>query len=137
MFAAQELATAVQYRLAVVVVVFNNNAFGNVLRDQTEQFAGRDIGSRLTNPDFVRFAESFDVGAQRVIDLFHEHRAEGFAGLQPQAALVELFGESLQTSTRRVAHGRTLSLTPARTARPRGPSVLLPGLPRQLGLLGR
>jgi acetolactate synthase I/II/III large subunit len=66
MFAAQELATAVQYRLAVIVVVFNNNAFGNVLRDQTEQFAGRDIGSRLTNPDFVRFAESFDVGAQRV-----------------------------------------------------------------------
>ncbi len=66
LFAAPELATAVQYRLAVVVVVFNNNAFGNVLRDQTEQFAGRDIGSRLTNPNFVRFAESFGLGAERV-----------------------------------------------------------------------
>ncbi|MFM0662948.1 thiamine pyrophosphate-dependent enzyme [Paraburkholderia sediminicola] len=66
MFGAQELATAVQYRLGVVVVIFNNNSFGNVLRDQTEQFEGRVIGSRLVNPDFVRFAESFGVGAERV-----------------------------------------------------------------------
>ncbi|WP_432258364.1 thiamine pyrophosphate-dependent enzyme [Cupriavidus sp. TMH.W2] len=66
MFAVQELATAAQYRLGVVTVVFNNNAFGNVLRDQVQQFEGRDIGSRLVNPDFVRLAESFGVAAERV-----------------------------------------------------------------------
>lgn len=66
MFAAQELATAVQYRLGVVTVVFNNNAFGNVLRDQIQQFEGRDVASRLVNPDFVRLAESFGVTAVRV-----------------------------------------------------------------------
>lgn len=66
LFAGQELATAVQHRLGVVVIVFNNNSFGNVLRDQMEQFQGRVIGSRLVNPDFVRFAESFGVAAERV-----------------------------------------------------------------------
>lgn len=68
MFAVQELATAVQYGLGVVTVVFNNNAFGNVLRDQVRQFEGRDIASKLVNPDFVRLADSFGVAAERVAD---------------------------------------------------------------------
>ncbi len=66
MFGVQELATAAQYRIGVVVIVFNNGAYGNVLRDQQTQFGGRIIGSRLENPDFVRLAESFGVAAERV-----------------------------------------------------------------------
>jgi acetolactate synthase I/II/III large subunit len=66
MFAASELATAVQYRINVVVIVFNNNAYGNVLRDQQRLYAGRLLGAELVNPDFVRFAQSFGVDAQRV-----------------------------------------------------------------------
>jgi acetolactate synthase-1/2/3 large subunit len=66
MFAAQELATAVQYKLNVVTIVFNNNAYGNVYRDQKEGFGGRLLGSELVNPDFVKFAESFGVQAHRV-----------------------------------------------------------------------
>ncbi len=68
MFASQELATAAQYGIGVVVLVFNNSAFGNVLRDQKERFDGRVIGSELKNPDFVKFAESFGVRAERVTD---------------------------------------------------------------------
>lgn len=66
LFAAQELATAVQYGINLVTVVFNNNAYGNVYRDQQETFAGRLLGSELVNPDFVKFAESFGVQAMRV-----------------------------------------------------------------------
>jgi acetolactate synthase-1/2/3 large subunit len=66
LFGIQELATAAQYRIAVVTLVFNNNSYGNVLRDQQQQFGGRAVGSRLVNPDFVRLAESFDVAAYRV-----------------------------------------------------------------------
>ena len=66
MFAAQELATAVQYGINLVTIVFNNNAYGNVLRDQQMTYAGRLLGSELMNPDFVRFAESFGVQAHRV-----------------------------------------------------------------------
>ena len=66
MFAAQELATAVQENIALVTIVFNNLGFGNVLRDQRTGFAGRVIGSELHNPDFTAFAKSFGVEAHRV-----------------------------------------------------------------------
>ncbi len=55
----QELATAVQHNINAVVVVFNDNAYGNVLRDQMVRFNGRVIGAELHNPDFVRLAEAY------------------------------------------------------------------------------
>jgi acetolactate synthase-1/2/3 large subunit len=58
MFGVQELASAVQHDINLVTVLFNNNAFGNVLRDQKERFGG-PMGSELRNPDFVKLAESF------------------------------------------------------------------------------
>ena len=66
MFGVQELATAAQYGIALITIVFNNHSFGNVLRDQELQYGGRTIGSRFQNPDFVRLAESFGVTARRV-----------------------------------------------------------------------
>jgi acetolactate synthase I/II/III large subunit len=66
LFGGTELATAAQEGLAVVAVVFNNGAFGNVQRDQQERFGGRVIGATLRNPDFVRLAESFGVRGERV-----------------------------------------------------------------------
>ncbi|MBE2245029.1 MAG: hypothetical protein IAE86_19915 [Burkholderiaceae bacterium] len=65
MFGVQELATAVQYGINVVSVVFDNGAFGNVMRDQEQRFDGRVIGAQLRNPDFVQLAESFGVAAWR------------------------------------------------------------------------
>jgi acetolactate synthase-1/2/3 large subunit len=66
MFGVQELATAVQFKIGVVTLVFNNNAYGNVRRDQKERFDGRVVASDLVNPDFVKLAESFGAGAARV-----------------------------------------------------------------------
>lgn len=66
LFGLQELATAAQYGIGVVTVLFNNNAYGNVLRDQQTGFQGREIGSRLTNPDFMALAGAFGVAAIRV-----------------------------------------------------------------------
>ena len=66
MFGVQELATAVQFNIAVVTLVFNNNSYGNVRRDQIERFDGRVVASDLVNPDFVKLAEFFGVGAARV-----------------------------------------------------------------------
>jgi acetolactate synthase-1/2/3 large subunit len=71
MFGVQELATAVQYGIGVVTLVFNNNAYGNVRRDQRERFDGRVVGSDLVNPDFVKLAESFGVAAARVTSPDH------------------------------------------------------------------
>ena len=58
LFNSQELATAVQHGINAVVIVFNDNAYGNVMRDQITRFEGRVIGAELHNPDFIRLAEA-------------------------------------------------------------------------------
>jgi len=68
MFNVQELATAVQHQINVVVVMFNDNAFGNVMRDQINTFQGREYGARLNNPDFMKLADSFGVRGIKVAD---------------------------------------------------------------------
>ena len=59
LFNSQELATAVQHGINAVVVVFNDNAYGNVMRDQVNRFQGRKYGAELHNPDFVKLAEAY------------------------------------------------------------------------------
>ena len=65
MYNVQELSTAVKAGIGVVAVVFNDSAFGNVLRMQRELHDGRVIASDLKNPDFVALAESFGAAGYR------------------------------------------------------------------------
>ena len=69
MYSASELATAVQYSINVVTVVFNNHAFGASISDQESQFQGRIVGTQLHNPDFARMAESFGAKGMRLDDV--------------------------------------------------------------------
>ncbi len=66
LFAVQEMATAAQEGIGVVAIVFNNNAYGNVMRDQRVNFGNRVIGSALRNPDLVALSVAFGVAAHRV-----------------------------------------------------------------------
>ena len=67
-FALNELATMARHGIAVVTVVFDDGAYGNVRRIQQEQMGGRLIASDLTNPDFVRLAEAFGIVGRRAND---------------------------------------------------------------------
>lgn len=61
MLSIGELATAAQYKLPVIVCVFNDGGYG-VLRDiQSSKFAGRTTGVDLATPDFARVAEGMGV----------------------------------------------------------------------------
>jgi acetolactate synthase-1/2/3 large subunit len=66
MFNVQELATAVRHRIPVVVIVFNDGAYGNVRNMQKSLHGNRVIGSDLANPDFVKLADSFGIAGHRV-----------------------------------------------------------------------
>ncbi len=67
MFAMQELATAAQENIALVTLVFNNNAYGNVLRDLSGGDPAKPVTSaQLQNPDFLRLAAAFGIEAHRV-----------------------------------------------------------------------
>ncbi len=58
-------STAVQQRIPVVTVLFNNESYGNVRRDQIERYHGRTLGADLVNPDFAKYTESFGALALR------------------------------------------------------------------------
>lgn len=61
LFNVQEMATAAQFNIPMVCIVFNDNAYGNVKRIQQRSHEGRVIASDLQNPDFVALGESFGV----------------------------------------------------------------------------
>jgi acetolactate synthase I/II/III large subunit len=66
MYNVAELASAVRHRIAVVLIVFNDGAYGNVRNMQRNLHGNRLIGSDLANPDFVKLAESFGIAGYRV-----------------------------------------------------------------------
>ena len=68
LYAASELATAVQYGINLVTVVFRDDAYGSTLSDQRITFGGRELGTTLHNPDFAAWAEAFGAKGIRVRD---------------------------------------------------------------------
>lgn len=81
MYTASELATAVRHRIPLVNIVFSNNTYGNVKLIQQESYGARHIAVDLVNPDFVKFADSFGVAAERAHDAGELRKAlrRGFA----------------------------------------------------------
>jgi len=62
----RSLGTAAQYGINVVVLLFNDGAWG-VLRDrQRDYFGGRYYATNLKNPDFVKLAGAYGLPATRV-----------------------------------------------------------------------
>ena len=59
MMNGQELATAVQYKAGVVIIVFNNSMFGTIRMHQERDYPGRVSGTTLHNPDFAALAQAY------------------------------------------------------------------------------
>lgn len=55
----QELATAVQYQLNVIIIVVNNNMYGTIRMHQEREYPARVHGTSLVNPDFAAYARAF------------------------------------------------------------------------------
>ncbi len=66
MMTLNELATAVDNKIPLVVVVPHNSVYGNVRRKQIEHFGGRFAGSELYIPNLAEVAESFGAYGERV-----------------------------------------------------------------------
>ncbi|MCW5852365.1 MAG: thiamine pyrophosphate-binding protein [Anaerolineae bacterium] len=58
LFTLQELATAVHYRIPVVLIVANDCGYRSIEAYQRRLY-GQPYAGELTNPDFVRLAEAF------------------------------------------------------------------------------
>ncbi len=56
----QEIETAKRLKLGYVILVFNDNDYG-LIRWKQEAAEGKHFGTALTNPDYVKLAESFGI----------------------------------------------------------------------------
>ncbi|MEO0618150.1 MAG: thiamine pyrophosphate-binding protein [Pseudomonadota bacterium] len=56
---AQELATAAQYGVRLLMIVANNGMYGTIRMHQEKNYPGRVMGTSLANPDFVAYANAF------------------------------------------------------------------------------
>ena len=64
----QEIATAFQYGVAPIVLVFNNAMYGTIRMYQERAYPGRVSGTALTNPDFAKYIEAFGGHGEVVTD---------------------------------------------------------------------
>jgi acetolactate synthase-1/2/3 large subunit len=62
----QEIATAVQYGLAVIFVVVNNSMYGTIRMHQERDYPARVYGTTLVNPDFAALARAYGVHGETV-----------------------------------------------------------------------
>lgn len=65
----QELATCVDYNLPVKIFVLNNGYLGMVRQFQEKSCEERYFATKISNPDFVKLAESYGAKGLRVKDL--------------------------------------------------------------------
>ena len=66
MMNCQELATAARYDAFPIVFVVNNSMLGTIRMHQEREFKSRVMATGLTNPDFVKFADSFGMPGFKV-----------------------------------------------------------------------
>ena len=85
LFNSQEMATAKQFNINATVVVFNDNAYGNVMRDQKLNFDGREYASKLENPDFQKLADAYGINFYKAksADQLNESIKKSFKINQP------------------------------------------------------
>ena len=90
LMSGQELATAVQHGLAVIVLVVNNDAYGTIRMHQERKYPGRVHGTTLANPDFAAYARSFGAFGEVVESTAQFAPAFERAAASGQPALLEL-----------------------------------------------
>jgi len=69
MVTCQDLATAVEHKLCIPILLHDNESFGILKHLQDQYFGGRHIGVDLSNPDFAKLADSFGAKALMVNSL--------------------------------------------------------------------
>jgi acetolactate synthase-1/2/3 large subunit len=89
-YSMSELSTMVQHDIPVVVIVFNDGAFGNVKRIQVQDMGGRELASDLVNPDYLKLASAFGIAGRRAenADQLRIALREAIAANEP--ALIEV-----------------------------------------------
>jgi acetolactate synthase-1/2/3 large subunit len=110
MMYAQELATAMQFNAAIVILLVNNGMLGTIRMHQEREYPGRVHATNLRNPNFVALAHSFGAYAECISDEALFPAAFGRAVASGKPALIELCTDPLQiTPQNRLAEFASVS----------------------------
>lgn len=112
----QELGVAMQYRLGIVVLVFNNGMWGTIRAHQEREFPARTIALSFDNPEFAQLVQAYG-GHGEVVTSNEQfvaafERARSFAERERLPALLEI-----RYDPDGIAPGETLSAIRARALR--------------------
>ncbi len=97
----QELATAVQYGAAIIVLVFDNGTYGTIRMHQERDYPGRVVGTDLKNPDFAALARAYGALAYHVTrtDDFAQAFHEALAAKKPALIHITMDAETISPTT--------------------------------------
>ncbi|MBT7046170.1 MAG: acetolactate synthase large subunit [Gammaproteobacteria bacterium] len=65
MMNSQEIETALRYQIPIIILIWTDSEYGLIKWHQLRRF-GRDTNISFTNPDFVKYAESFGAKGYRI-----------------------------------------------------------------------
>ncbi|TLZ31828.1 MAG: hypothetical protein E6K25_05830, partial [Gammaproteobacteria bacterium] len=97
LFTVSELATAAEERLALPVIVWNNDALQAIVEGMDERHIPR-IGVEPRSPDFLRLAESLGCHATRAASAEHLAQSVREALTADRPTLIEVRQDSLWLS---------------------------------------
>ena len=103
MMFGQEIATAIQYDLPILIFVINNGTYGTIRMHQEKNYPDRVSGTDLVNPDFAAFARSFGAFGATVT------RTEDFPAALEAALAQRHHGADRIAGRRREHHRRHLA----------------------------
>jgi acetolactate synthase I/II/III large subunit len=90
LMSGQELATAAQHDLPIIVLVVNNGMYGTIRMHQERHYPGRVVGTELANPDFAAYARAFGAHGETVTETAQFPEAFDRALDARTSALIEL-----------------------------------------------
>jgi acetolactate synthase-1/2/3 large subunit len=90
LMSGQELATAAQYDLPIVILLVNNGMYGTIRMHQERHYPGRVVGTELANPDFAAYARAFGAHGETVTETSRFPDALERALAAGTSALIEL-----------------------------------------------
>jgi acetolactate synthase-1/2/3 large subunit len=100
LMSGMELATAVQYKLPLIIIVFNNSCYGTIRMHQEREHPGRVIATDLENPSFKDIAVAMGAHGELVETTDSFINAFKMCLRQKKPSLIELKTDINQISTR-------------------------------------
>jgi acetolactate synthase-1/2/3 large subunit len=100
----QELATAIQEKAALILLIVNNGMYGTIRMHQEREYPGRVFASNLVNPDFVALSKSFGAYAERVTAFSEFPNAFARAINSKRVSVIELLTDPFQIAPSKRLH---------------------------------